>query len=339
MSWKHKAEKSLDIFIAFCVVAAATIFVIELFFHPQETTLHTLHRLDAWLIGIFVADLGYTFVRVFDKRKFIRKNWLLILSFLPIVRMAKMMELGRCLEVFRLYKHRHQLANLEHMGIKGIEKSTHKLDQVVGQVKKKVLPDWRVIKGTHVTLYTFISDAADKTVAAGILRGMKHFLKARANTKAHELHRDFYKIYRKEQALMPRGAIDAEELMDAAIGDLHFHGMNVVITDEEIDFTRSITEMSAFRRIDNGSSAYIFSTHGLQFQSDKYPLSLKEQKELRGFIIGYHTMVKRFEYNFLKRTCTHAHCLHGHVAKKDLDLHSFLYQVNRRLPLCECHGG
>ena len=93
---------------------------------------------------------------------------------------------------------------------------------------------------------------------------------------------------------------------------------------------------SAFKNIDKTSSFYLFTTDGLTDISRKYPFEHSKQKKHRGFVLGYATLVKRYEYNFMKKKCTNPHCLHHHTV--DIDLHSFLYNMNRRVPLCDAHS-
>lgn len=76
-------------FAAWKVIAILALFFIlftflaEIFLHLEEGQRHLLELLDLVAIGVLVIDLGIHYSESKQKKGFVKRNWLLILSFLP----------------------------------------------------------------------------------------------------------------------------------------------------------------------------------------------------------------------------------------------------------------
>jgi ion transport protein len=337
----QKFEKWINIFVAICIVTAVVILIIDLTVPISEHTRHIFHTIDSFLFAIFISHLCFSFFLAYDKKKFFRQNWLLILSYMPIMSMFGIARYKKAAEALRIFNHRHELAALEGMGMAGIVAQTSKIENVVRGMKSMVhvgYTDWGVIHGKKVIVNKFVSPCADKQVVKGIIQGMDFFLKKKVDTKPMFVYNSWKRPHFEEQEFNWYVKRDAEDYVQKMSDKIDRKGMNIFITHEALQFDSSLTDFSAHRKKSRESSYYVFSTAGLDEFSDKYPYEIDVQKEQRGFIIGYNTMAKRFHYNFLKSKCSEQHCIHNCVNKDNLDLLSFMYFMNRRKPICDVHA-
>ena len=80
----HFLEKLIDKLVWFAIVALFFIIIIELFFHDFADTYHTaILILDYFVIGIFVTDLIFKYIRIRNIKKFLRSSWLDIIAIFP----------------------------------------------------------------------------------------------------------------------------------------------------------------------------------------------------------------------------------------------------------------
>ena len=89
----HFVEKLTDKLVWFAIIALMFIIVVELFFHDFADTYHTaILILDYIVIGIFIADLVFKYLRIRNIRKFLRSSWLDIIAIFPFFIFFRILE-------------------------------------------------------------------------------------------------------------------------------------------------------------------------------------------------------------------------------------------------------
>ncbi|MBU0635925.1 hypothetical protein KKE06_02775 [Candidatus Micrarchaeota archaeon] len=103
--------------------------LIEFFFQVDEKTLWLIHIIDIFALSFLFMELVYDFYRVEDKKKFVTKEWLLILSFLPF---GAIFRVGRVLKASRAVKFLSgagtrilRFLRLESIGLKAAQSTVH----------------------------------------------------------------------------------------------------------------------------------------------------------------------------------------------------------------------
>lgn len=337
-----KALEGFGVFVAFCVLAAVAILVIELVFPVSEHASHVLHSIDSLLIFIFIADLCISFMRAYDKRGFLRMNWLLMFSYLPAIRLMKISGMKKLTELFRLFRHREHLSHLNAIGLGGVALQARKLGTKLAELKVSIpvkLPSPAgIIMGKGILISLYSSPAADRQFCKGVVEGTCSFMRKKLHARPVVARQDWYRTFRAEHELAGGNAVDASLLLKHLSQRIGRQGLNIIITDNELEFSSSLTDFSAFLKKGQDSSYFLFSSFGLDGHSSTYPYEIEKQKHMRGFIVGYNTMVERFAYRFMRRKCSEQHCIHQRLRKGSLDLLSFLSFMNRRHPICNVHA-
>jgi hypothetical protein len=93
--WMHKIEVIVDKLIPFCLVVLLFIIIIELGFEGLIEHYH-LHIpiiiADGFVVGVFVADLIFKYIRTRKIKEFARKYWLDILAVFPFFLIFRIVE-------------------------------------------------------------------------------------------------------------------------------------------------------------------------------------------------------------------------------------------------------
>jgi len=88
--------------VTLSLIAIIILLIIEFFFHPDEKLLEKMHIVDIFALSFLFVELAYDFYRAENKVKFVKKEWLLILSFLPFGMMLRVAQLFRSTRVIKL---------------------------------------------------------------------------------------------------------------------------------------------------------------------------------------------------------------------------------------------
>jgi voltage-gated potassium channel len=84
--WLHKIERIVDSTIPFFIVILLILILIEIFFNEAaEPYSAYIDWADRIIIGVFVIDLIFKYLRVRNIPKFFRHYWLDILAVFPFV--------------------------------------------------------------------------------------------------------------------------------------------------------------------------------------------------------------------------------------------------------------
>ena len=99
---ESQAKMIWDTLITISLVIIIVALIIEFFFHPDVHTLELLHTLDVIALSFLFVELVYDFYNAEDKKKFVTKEWLLILSFMPfgtVLRFSRILRLSKVLKI------------------------------------------------------------------------------------------------------------------------------------------------------------------------------------------------------------------------------------------------
>ena len=334
---QSKLEKSIDAFMAGCIVAALAVIIMELTLPLPAWAEHAVPLVNSTLFSIFLVHLLFKFFSSFDKRSFLKKNWLLIACYLPIG--IGIMRIRKIPELVRLLCHTKDSPTMQDIPLAGIPllgfgKGIAEITQAItlGKTEKSLL------SGKPVLVNLYVSPAADAHAAKGIEEGITYFIRARLKCRPMIARKDWLCIHKLEQDLLHDGTLSAEDLMGNIALNQARYGLNVYITQETLDFSESMTEFCAYKRPAKESPCYLFSASAISGYAEKYPCEHHKQKSLKGFIIGYNALARRYSSQPFRRKCTEHHCIHGPVTHQNIDLLSFLFSMNRRSPICEAHS-
>ncbi|MBU0662576.1 hypothetical protein KJ891_03865, partial [Candidatus Micrarchaeota archaeon] len=81
--------------VTLSLIAIVILLIMEFFFHPDEKLLEKMHIVDIFALSFLFVELAYDFYRAEDKVKFVKKEWLLIISFLPFGMLLRVAQLFR----------------------------------------------------------------------------------------------------------------------------------------------------------------------------------------------------------------------------------------------------
>ncbi|MEK6835728.1 MAG: hypothetical protein AABX55_01780 [Nanoarchaeota archaeon] len=91
--WLHKIEVIVDKSIPYLVALIMIIILGEFFYHKSLIQYERLiNIIDAVIIGIFIIDLIFKYVRVRDAKTFIKKYWLEIIAVFPFFLLFRLFE-------------------------------------------------------------------------------------------------------------------------------------------------------------------------------------------------------------------------------------------------------
>ncbi|MBT3985330.1 hypothetical protein HOD38_01255 [archaeon] len=114
--WVHKVEVIVDWIIPFAVLILLGVIIVELFFHDFAETYHlAITIIDATVIGIFVIDLIFKWIRIRHIKPFIKECWLDIIAVFPFFLVFRVVE--RFLILLELSGDIKQFQMLFHEGL------------------------------------------------------------------------------------------------------------------------------------------------------------------------------------------------------------------------------
>ena len=114
--WVHKVEVIVDYIIPFAVLILLAVIIVELFFHEFAETYHlAITIIDGTVIGIFVIDLIFKWIRIRHIKPFIKECWLDIIAIFPFFLIFRVVE--RFLILLELSGDVKQFQMLFHEGL------------------------------------------------------------------------------------------------------------------------------------------------------------------------------------------------------------------------------
>tara|TARA_Y100000310_G_scaffold345828_1_gene470719 strand:+ start:10389 stop:10940 length:552 start_codon:yes stop_codon:yes gene_type:complete len=123
------AKNLWDLLLTLSLIFIIVALIAEFFFHLDEKTLKLIHDIDVFALSFLFVELAYDFHKAEDKKKFVTKEWLLILSFLPF---GTIFRLGRVFKASRVVKFASsawtrilRLIRLESVGVKTAQSTVH----------------------------------------------------------------------------------------------------------------------------------------------------------------------------------------------------------------------
>lgn len=118
-----------DSLISFSLVFIIISLIIEFFFHPEKQVLELLHTIDIFAVSFLLVELAYDFYKAEDKKKFVKKEWILILSFLPfgtIFRLGRIFRSSRLIGYMsKIWGRLSKFLRIEKVGIKTAQSAVH----------------------------------------------------------------------------------------------------------------------------------------------------------------------------------------------------------------------
>ena len=92
-------KHSLDFMFLFMLAVSIILFIISFKVDIEGTALSTLHKIDFVILGGYYAFFVHGLSKAKQKLKYVKRHWimlaLLLLPFLPIARLARLVELER----------------------------------------------------------------------------------------------------------------------------------------------------------------------------------------------------------------------------------------------------
>lgn len=132
--WMHKIEVIVDKLIPPMLILLLGIIIVELFFedfaHHHETIIISL---DYIVIGVFVLDVIFKYMRIKPFKKFLRKSWMDIIAIFPFALMFRLVE--GFFEVFAVSEMVKQSQSVFHEAVE-IEKEAGKVAKEVEKAGK-----------------------------------------------------------------------------------------------------------------------------------------------------------------------------------------------------------
>jgi hypothetical protein len=128
--WLHKLEYAIDWLIPWMILILLAIIILELFFHDFAETYHLyINIADYTVIGVFVVDLYFKYIRIRNIKTFFKTCWLDILAVFPfflvfrfVERFIILIELSKDIKQFQMFF--HEGLELEKSGSKMIQESS-----------------------------------------------------------------------------------------------------------------------------------------------------------------------------------------------------------------------
>ncbi len=118
-----------DTLITMSLIVIIYALLAEFFFHPPEYELELLHNLEIVALSFLFVELAYDFYKAKDKKNFVRREWLLIISFLPFGTIFRLMRFVRASRVVQaLSSATGRLARalrIESVGVKSAQGAVH----------------------------------------------------------------------------------------------------------------------------------------------------------------------------------------------------------------------
>lgn len=129
----------ISVSLAIIVIAL----IVEFFFHPGPQTLELIHTLDVIALSFLFTELVYDFYKAENKQKFVTKEWLLIISFLPfgtILRLTRIFRASRVIKFLsRVWARITRVFRAEVVGVKGVQAAVH-VSKVAPKAGKAIRP-------------------------------------------------------------------------------------------------------------------------------------------------------------------------------------------------------
>ncbi len=92
--WLHKIEHLVDRIIPLSLVVLFLIIIGEFFFYDVLQPYHAIiNTIDYSIIGLFILDLGFKYVRIHNIPRFFRECWLEIVALLPVFFVVRVFEM------------------------------------------------------------------------------------------------------------------------------------------------------------------------------------------------------------------------------------------------------
>lgn len=126
---ESRAKMIWDTLITLSLIIIIIALIVEFFFHPDHHTLELIHTLDVIALSFLFVELVYDFHKAEDKKKFLMREWLLIISFLPfgtILRLTRVFKASRVVKLLSsVWARVAKLFRLEQAGVKTAQSTVH----------------------------------------------------------------------------------------------------------------------------------------------------------------------------------------------------------------------
>ena len=123
------AKNTWDLLLTLSLIFIILALILEFFFRPDKKTLELVHTIDIFALSFLFVELAYDFYKAEDKKKFVTKEWLLILSFLPfgtIFRLGRIFKGTRAIKTLsNIWARLAGLLKLESVGVKTAQSTVH----------------------------------------------------------------------------------------------------------------------------------------------------------------------------------------------------------------------
>ena len=143
-AWMHKIEEIVDKLIPPMLILLIFLIIIEIFFkdfaHHHETAIITL---DYIVIGVFVLDVIFKYIRFKPFKKFLKKSWLDIIAIFPFALMFRVFE--GFLEIFVATEIIKEGQSILHSAVE--------IEKEAGKVIKEVEKAGKVARTTRFTRF------------------------------------------------------------------------------------------------------------------------------------------------------------------------------------------
>lgn len=118
-----------DTLVTISLVVIVVALIIEFLMHPSPRTLEIVHAIDTVALVFLFVDLLHEFYLAEDKKNFVTREWLLIISFLPfgtIFRLGSIFRASRVVKaVSSVWASFLKLIRLEGVGVKAAQSAVH----------------------------------------------------------------------------------------------------------------------------------------------------------------------------------------------------------------------
>ena len=91
--WLHKIEVIVDRSIPYNIIVLLFLIIGELFFYEQvQPYIKWINLTDNFVVGVFVIDLIFKYIRIRNIPKFFRKCWMDIIAVFPFFLLFRLFE-------------------------------------------------------------------------------------------------------------------------------------------------------------------------------------------------------------------------------------------------------
>lgn len=91
--WMHKIELIVDKLIPYSLILLILVVVVEIFFYTEVVPYQPyISFIDGIIVGIFIVDLAFKYMRSRNIPEFLRKNWLDIIAVFPTFLIVRLIE-------------------------------------------------------------------------------------------------------------------------------------------------------------------------------------------------------------------------------------------------------